>query len=358
MGIEAEYNNLEERIDDPAQQRVVALLGDLQRQLIAANAKRGLLGRLFRSRSTAPVRGVYLWGGVGRGKTFLMDLFFNTLTLERKRRMHFHRMMNAIHGELKELDGVEDPLDTVAAKLAAEVQVLCFDEFFVSDIGDAMILGRLLDGLFARGVTLVATSNSAPSDLYHDGLQRARFLPAIRLLETHTTVVELDGGRDYRLRLLEQAGTFVPATTPDVDARLLDFFCRVASGGSEQGRVMELLGRPVKTVRSGRGVAWFDFEELCGGPRSSSDYVELAQLCHTVILSAVPVLNAQLENEARRFIALVDELYDRRVKLILSAAAPIEALYQGTRLEFEFERTYSRLIEMQSTEYLATAHAA
>lgn len=358
QGIEAAFERLDERVDDPAQRHVVSLLAGLQQQLEYAAAKQSPFKSWWRRAKRPPIRGLYLWGGVGRGKTFLMDLFFSTLDIEKKKRVHFHRMMNAIHAELRTLDGVEDPLNVVAERLAAEANLLCFDEFFVSDIGDAMILGRLLEGLFSRGVTLVATSNSPPSELYRDGLQRARFLPAIRMLETHTAVVELDGGRDYRLRLLEQAGTFIPAGGGDVNERLLSFFRRVASGDSEEGRVIELLGRPIRTVRSGRGVAWFEFAELCGGPRSAADYVELAQLCHTVILSSVPVLDASRDDEARRFIALVDELYDRRVKLILSAAAPIESLYRGKRLAFEFERTRSRLTEMQSTDYLGSAHAA
>lgn len=358
MSIEAAYNALPERLDDPAQRQVVALLESLQQRLSHVNRKRSILSRLVGRRRGPPVRGLYLWGGVGRGKTFLMDLFFSTLPLKRKKRVHFHRMMNSIHAELATLEDVEDPLDVVAERLASSARVLCFDEFFVSDIGDAMILGRLLEGLFSRGVTLVATSNSPPGELYRDGLQRARFLPAIRLLETHTAVVELDGGRDYRLRLLEQAGTFIPADRDDVDEALFQFFCRVASGDSEEGRVIELLDRPIRTIRSGRGVAWFDFDVICGGPRSASDYVELAQLCHTVIVSGVPVLDGERENEARRFIALVDELYDRRVKLILSAAASIDALYTGNKLAFEFRRTESRLIEMQSTEYLRQPHAA
>ncbi|MDX1481155.1 MAG: cell division protein ZapE [Woeseiaceae bacterium] len=358
MSIEAAYNELSDLQHDDSQRRIVSLLDDLQQKLLAAEQPRGLRRWLPGKRRIQAVRGLYIWGGVGRGKTFLMDLFFRTLELERKKRLHFHRMMGTVHRELKALDDPADPLDVVAGKLAADTRVLCFDEFFVSDIGDAMILGRLLDGLFRRGVTLVATSNSPPRDLYRDGLQRQRFLPAIVLLETHTRIVELGGAEDYRLQLLEQAGTFLLSGESGVHDRLCAMFRRIASGDSEEGRIIELLGRPVRSVRSARGVAWFEFEEICGGPRSANDYVELAQLCHTVIVSDLPVLDTTREDEARRFIALVDELYDHRVKLILSAAAPVDRLYQGRRLEFEFERTRSRLVEMQSHDYLAAQHIA
>ncbi len=360
MGIEAAYKRSGELQPDPAQRQVVAYLEALQTQLVHTSPPRlGVVDRLLGRRARhKPIRGLYLWGGVGRGKTFLMDMFYATLDITAKKRFHFHRMMGLVHGKLKALGNVEDPLDRVAAEIAADTRVLCFDEFFVSDIGDAMILGRLLDGLLSRGVTLVATSNSPPLDLYKDGLQRQRFLPAIRLLETHTAVIELDGGTDYRLRLLEQAGTFLSADDPDVHDRLCGFFRQIASGDAEEGRIMEILGRPVKTERAARGVAWFRFEEICGGPRAASDYVELARLCHTVMVSGIPVLDRQQENEARRFIALIDELYDRRVKLILSAASPVDELYRGEKLAFEFERTKSRLTEMQSTDYLAAPHRA
>ena len=358
MSIEAAYKRSDELQPDPGQRHVVAYLEALQTQIVhAAPPRLGAVDRLLGRRPRLkPLRGLYLWGGVGRGKTFLMDMFFATLNITAKKRFHFHRLMGLVHNQLKELGDIEDPLDKVAANLAADTRVLCFDEFFVSDIGDAMILGRLLDGLFSRGVTLVATSNAAPLDLYRDGLQRQRFLPAIRLLETHTAVIELDGGTDYRLRLLEQAGTFLSADQPNVHAKLCEFFRQIASGDAEEGRVMDILGRPVKTERAARSVAWFRFEEICGGPRAAADYVELARLCHTVMVSDIPVLGREQENEARRFIALIDELYDRRVKLILSAEAPVDELYRGEKLTFEFERTKSRLIEMQSTDYLAAAH--
>ena len=356
MDIKAAYADIDGLIDDEAQRMIVARLDDLQRRLRGADAQPlGLLDRLLR-RPTQPIRGLYLWGGVGRGKTFLMDLFHATLGVSASRRVHFHRMMSDVHARLRSLPHAEDPLDKIASALADDYRVLCFDEFFVSDIGDAMILGRLLDGLFRRGVTLIATSNVAPADLYRDGLQRDRFLPAIRLLETHTEVIELDGGMDYRLRLMAQAGTFLSDDDADAHARLVDYFCRIAPGDTEQGRVLDILGRPIRTVRCARGVAWFDFLELCDGPRSQEDYIEIARCYQTVIVSDVPVLTRDTEDAARRFVALVDEFYDRRVKLIISAHCSVEDLYQGQRVAFEFERTTSRLIEMQSTEYLHAAH--
>ncbi len=282
------------------------------------------------------VPGLYLWGDVGRGKAFLMDLFFATLPLERKTRIHFHRMMGDVHDRLQAIVDTEDPLDQVAADIARQVKVLCFDEFFVSDIADAMILGRLLDGLFRRGVTLVATSNSRPADLYRNGLQREQFLPVIDLLETHTQVLELGGDTDYRLRLLQQAGTYLTPADDDADARLGHYFLEIASGDVVVGRVLDILGRGIRTERCAKGVAWFDFKDICDGPRSQQDYIEIARWYPTVIVSNIPVLTADQENQARRFVALVDEFYDRKVKLMVSAAAKIETLYAGPKLTFEF----------------------
>ena len=357
MNIQAAYANTDELVADESQRAVVEILADLQRRLEAAGDKgNGWLDRLRRRRAAGPVTGLYLWGGVGRGKTFLMDLFYANLATEQKKRVHFHRMMSDVHARLKAHRDTEYPLDRVAASLADGLRVLCFDEFFVNDIGDAMILAGLLDGLFKRGVTLVTTSNSPPADLYRNGLQRERFLPAIRLIETHTQVVELDGVTDYRLRLFESAGTYLPASERDVDRRLADYFCRIAPGATETGRVLDVLGRPIRTVRTAKGVAWFEFDELCEGPRSQEDYIEIARCYQTVILTDVPVLDRTREDAARRFIALVDEFYDRRVKLILSAHADAQDLYRGERLRFEFERTRSRLSEMQSTEYLHAPH--
>ncbi|MGI9220106.1 MAG: cell division protein ZapE [Woeseiaceae bacterium] len=346
---------------DPAQDAIVAELSQLQRRLeTSKRKKRGLFvffGRNSRA-AVEPVRGLYIWGGVGRGKTFLMDLFYETLTVDAKQRIHFHRMLQDVHTRLAKLGDVEDPLDRVAADIAANTQVLCFDEFFVSDIGDAMILGRLLDGLFRRGVTLVATSNSAPDELYRDGLQRQRFLPAINALQKHTKVIKMEDGTDYRLRLLQQAGTFLVPDDASARAKLQHYFDESASSQILNDHALQILGRDIRVRACAKGIAWFEFAAICDGPRSQNDYIEVARWYPTVIISGVPLLDASKEDPARRFIALVDEFYDRRVKLIVSAAVEVENLYQGSKLEFEFERTLSRLIEMQSIDYLAAPHLA
>jgi cell division protein ZapE len=303
-----------------------------------------------------PLRGLYLWGGVGRGKTMLMDRFFAALRERRKRRSHFHRFMREVHAELKALGAMTDPLDAVAARLAARARVICFDEFHVADIADAMILGTLFERLFARGVTLVATSNVAPAGLYRDGLQRARFLPAIALLEQHCEVLAVDGGADYRLRALTRAELFHAPLDANADAALASAFRMIAGGDGVAGGALVVEGRPIPTRRRAEGVVWFEFAALCGGPRAAADYIDLACENHTVLIAGVPAFDAARDDEAKRFIALVDEFYDRAVKLVLSAAAPIGELYRGERLAFEFERTRSRLLEMQSAEYLARPH--
>ena len=349
----------EGHVDDPAQLELIARFEDLQQRLAVQRPRKGGLRTMFfRSEPRDMVRGLYIWGGVGRGKTFLMDLFFECLPVERKRRIHFHRMMHDVHERMKTLSFVEDPLDKVAAAIAQETRVLCFDEFYVSDIGDAMILGRLLEGLFERGVTLVATSNFPPDDLYKDGLQRQRFLPAIRLLNEHTDVVNMDGGTDYRLRILQKAGTYLSPNDEAAAAKLNFFFDESASAQIEHNTELDINGRAIRARRSAKGVVWFRFEDICDGPRSQADYIEIARWYPSVIVSGVPQFDATRDDQARRFIALVDEFYDRRVKLILSADTAIDELYAGTRLSFEFDRTVSRLIEMQSTEYLALPHLA
>lgn len=361
MGIRTAWEKSLEReghVRDPAQQLLVDRFERLQRDLLHANAGRWRLFDRVLRRQPPAVPGLYIWGGVGRGKTFLMDLFYQTLALPAKKRIHFHRMMHDVHRRLAKLGDVEDPLDRVAAAFASDTRVLCFDEFFVSDIGDAMILARLLQGLFDRRVTLVATSNVQPSNLYRDGLQRERFLPAIDLLEQHTDVIELDGDTDYRLRLLEHAGTFL---CPDDDAarrKLEQLFVESATTGIEKKRRLLINGRRIVAHRAAKGIAWFEFDEICDGPRSQADYIELARWYPTVIVSGVPRFGRDSEDRARRFIALVDEFYDRRVKLILSAAAMPGELYGGSRLTFEFERTVSRLTEMQSSAYLHQPHLA
>ena len=344
---------------DVAQDRVVEHLRKLQQQVLQQNSfARRLRNWLPGTPDYAGIRGIYLWGGVGRGKTLLMDLFFTSLAIEQKKRVHFHRMMSDIHARLRALGDIEDPLDTIAADIAASVRVLCFDEFYVSDIADAMLLGKLLDGLFRHGVTLVATSNSRPADLYSGGLQRERFLPAIALLEQHTDVIELNSGTDYRLQLLQEAGTYLTPAGDDTNAKLQHYFDEIASAEIIENRTLQILGRDVRTRRCAKGVAWFDFMEICGGPRSQEDYIEIARWYPTVIISDIPQLTHELDNSSRRFIAVVDEFYDRKVKLIVSAATCVESLYSGEHLEFEFQRTISRLIEMQSNDYLHAAHLA
>ena len=346
--------------NDPAQLRALGVLERVGRELAARPRPRrlpGILGRLLPSTAPpAPVRGAYLWGGVGRGKTFMMDLLFESLPFDDKVRYHFHRLMNRVHGRLKTLRDKQDPLATVAAELAGEARIICFDEFHVADIADAMLLARLLEALFEQGVTLVATSNSAPHDLYRGGLQRQRFLPAIDLIQQHTEVVHVDGLTDYRLRVLEAAEIWHAPLDPMTDRNLERYFRNMAPDRGTEGETLDVLGRPITTRRRAEGIAWFDFDALCAGPRSQEDYIEIARWFQTVIISGVPRLDEGRENEARRFIALVDEFYDRRVNLIVSAAESIGRIYTGTRLSREFERTRSRLLEMQSMEYLAAEH--
>jgi len=348
---------------DDAQLAAVAKLDDLRSRLIVAHTAaspsplRRLLGSLMgNSSAQQPERGLYLWGGVGRGKTWLMDMFFESLPFPEKRRRHFHRFMHDVHAELKGLQNRESPLESVAEQIADDTRVLCFDELFVTDIGDAMILGGLFDGLFRRGVTLVATSNIPPRDLYKDGLQRQRFLPAIDLIERHVEVVNVDGSTDYRLRQLTQAGTYLISSAPDTPRRLEALFAELTRYGSATGGTIEIEGRAIPVVRQSSSAVWFEFDAICGGPRSQDDYIEIAREYQSVIVADVPILDSLRENPARRFIALVDELYDRNVNLIVSAAAPPVELYKGDRLSFQFERTVSRLIEMQSEDYLAREH--
>jgi cell division protein ZapE len=299
---------------------------------------------------------VYLWGGVGRGKTFLMDSFYHSLPFDDKLRRHFHRFMAQIHAGLKRLRERSDPLEHIATQLADEARIICFDEFAVTDIADAMILGNLFAALFSRRVTLVATSNVKPADLYRDGLQRQQFLPAIALIERHTELIHVSGANDYRLRLLERADVYQSPPGDAADLRLADYFRSMAPEAESAAGRIDVLGRDIEYRRSAEGIIWFDFDALCDGPRSQDDYIELSRCYHTVLLSGVPRFDATRENQARRFIALVDEFYDRRVKLIVSAETPLPELYAGRRLAMEFQRTRSRLEEMQSHDYLAEPH--
>ncbi len=350
---------------DSAQEAAVNHLQQLHEQLVAAwktEQQQTLFSNFFKrfsgDSSRELVRGLYFWGGVGRGKTYLMDNFFESLPFEQKLRAHFHRFMRRVHAELKKLDGKKNPLKLVADTIAAEARVICFDEFFVSDITDAMILGTLMEELFARGVTLVATSNIVPDGLYKDGLQRARFLPAIALLNKYTLVVNVDGGVDYRLRALEQAELYHHPLDSAADESLLRSFTSLLAAGAEvrEGRELEVEGRMIRSRYLSEGVVWFDFVDLCDGPRSQNDYIELAREYHTVILSNVTALGRAKDDQARRFVNLVDEFYDRQVKLVISAELPLAELYSTGKLDFEFQRTVSRLLEMQSHEYLARPH--
>lgn len=309
-----------------------------------------------RWRSPQPARGLYLWGGVGRGKTFLMDLFFDGLPTKRKLRLHFHRFMGRVHAELRELKDQEDPLAVVADHFAERVRVLCFDEFFVSDIGDAMLLGRLLEHLFARGVILVATSNVRPEWLYKDGLQRARFLPAIGAIARHCAVLELASPQDYRLRALSQAPVYHAPLDAAAAAALERAFTRLSTAARDARASLLVNDREIPVHRRAGDLVWFEFDALCRGPRAAADYIEIAQSFPTVVISGVPIFGAADDNAGRRFVHLIDEFYDRGVKLIVSAAALPSALYQGERLRLEFDRAASRLIEMQSESYLRREH--
>ena len=350
---------------DTAQLHAVDRLADLAVRLRGAEdrAQGGFFSRWRaqarqRDGSTAGERGMYLWGGVGRGKTFLMDLFHAHVGVP-TRREHFHRLMKELHarlGELRDLRDLPDPLEHVAADIARDTRVLCLDELFVSDIADAMLLGGLFAGLFERGVTLVFTSNLPPSQLYRDGLQRQRFLPAIAAIERHCEVINVEGGEDYRLRLLEKAPLYLDARLPDTRRQLETRFADLCGGDTCAPGQLLIEGRDIPFVARADEVVWFDFDAICDGPRSQADFVEIARDFHTVLVSQVPKMGQTLDNQARRFIALVDEFYDRGVKLVLAAHAPIDELYVGDRLRFEFDRTRSRLAEMQTHEYLSRPH--
>ncbi|MGA9855654.1 MAG: cell division protein ZapE [Gammaproteobacteria bacterium] len=341
-------------VKDAAQVKAVAALDVLYHFLL----KRPPLPRWRRwlGQSQSPLKGLYLWGSVGRGKTWLMDCFYECLPFHEKQRLHFHRFMQMVHAQLKSLSEQEDPLRIVARHFSEQARVLCFDEFFVSDIADAMLLGRLFEYLFADGVTLVATSNIPPDKLYKDGLQRERFLPAIRSLKQHTHILNVDGGTDYRLRHLERARLFYTPAGAEADAHLQAFFGHISGGSHGSGEPLLINDRPIRIRQHADGAVWFNFMDICGGPRSQVDYIEIARSYHTVLISDIPQLSGDLEDEARRFLALVDEFYDRKVKLVISAVTDIAGLYRGKRLNFEFQRTTSRLQEMQSREYLSEPH--
>ena len=355
--LDAYQNLLDARgyIADAAQMTAASALQSLYTNLLSFKVARGsTLKRLLAP--PKPPKGVYFWGGVGRGKSFLMDCFYDSVPYRRKKRLHFHSFMQQIHRDLEKYKGETDPMLKLAADIAKDVRLLCFDEFHVSDIADAMILGRLMDGLFANGVIVVMTSNYPPDMLYPNGLHRESFLPTIALLKKHLDVFEVDSGVDYRLRALEQVEIYHHPADEAAEKKMLDYFRMVAGEEGKKGGHIEVLGREIGTVRRGHGVIWFDFRTLCGGPRSQNDYLEISRGYHTVLLSHIPKMTQHQASEARRFTWLVDVFYDNKVKLIATADVPADALYtEGTQAS-EFKRTVSRLTEMNSREYLALAH--
>jgi cell division protein ZapE len=343
---------------DAAQEFAVTQLQRLYDDILQIKSahSRSWLSWLGKTKPQLPVKGLYFWGGVGRGKTYLVDTFYECLPTQRKMRIHFHRFMHRVHEELKLLKGASDPLEKVADKFKQETDILCFDEFFVSDITDAMILGTLMQALFARGITLVATSNIEPDGLYRNGLQRARFLPAIALIKQHTQVVNVDSGIDYRLRTLEKAEIYHAPLDMQAETNLQQYFMALSSEPRQQNVQIEVANRKLHARFEADGVVWFAFKELCETARSQYDYMELSRCYHTVLLSGVKTMGRQNDDVARRFIALVDEFYERSVKLIISAEVELEQLYSDGILNFEFKRCISRLQEMQSHDYLAKAH--
>lgn len=303
-----------------------------------------------------PLTGLYFWGGVGRGKTYLVDTFYECLPTQRKMRIHFHRFMHRVHEDLKQLKGVKNPLEQVADNFKQQTDIICFDEFFVSDITDAMILGTLMQALFARGITLVATSNIEPDGLYRNGLQRARFLPAITLIKQHCQIFNVDSGIDYRLRTLEQAEIYHHPLDKQAEQNLQQYFMALSVEPRQAGCQIEVANRKLNAVAEADGIVWFTFSTLCESARSQYDYMELSRCYHTVLLAGVKPMGRHNDDVSRRFIALVDEFYERQVKLIISAEVALEQLYTQGILEFEFKRCISRLQEMQSRDYLVLPH--
>jgi cell division protein ZapE len=346
---------------DPAQFQVVEALQHTSRQLIQAEREKSRLysriGRWFGFKPEV-VPGVYLWGSVGRGKTWLMHLFYDNLPLDNKLRLHFHHFMLDVHTQLGQLQKQKDPLRLIAKNYALKYRVICLDEFIVTNITDAMLLYGLLDALFSYGVTLVATSNRIPDDLYKNGLQRERFVPTIALIKRYTRVIQLDSPTDHRLKLLEQSDVYYWPLDEHSDSRLEARFRALANSEIVFDTELTVLKRQLACRALADEIAWFDFEVLCNTPRAAQDYIELARDYHTLFLSNVPIMDESMDDRARRFIYLIDELYDRRVKLILSADAQPVDLYNGDMLAFAFHRTSSRLIEMRSSAYLRQPHHA
>jgi cell division protein ZapE len=342
-------------VADAAQMNAATALQNLYTSLLLFKVDRGSTFKRLLS-PPKPPKGVYFWGGVGRGKSFLMDCFYESVPYRRKKRIHFHAFMQQIHRDLDKYKGEADPMLKVAEQVAKEVRLLCFDEFHVSDIADAMILGRLMTGLFANGVIIVMTSNYPPDMLYPNGLHRESFLPTIALLNKNLNVFEVEAGIDYRLRALEQVEIYHYPADDAAEKKMLEYFKMVAGEDGKKGGHIEVLGRNIDTLRRGHGVIWFDFRTLCGGPRSQNDYLEISRSYHTVLLSHIPKMTVHQASEARRFTWLVDVFYDHKVKLIATADCAAEALYTDGTQAGEFKRTVSRLTEMNSKEYLALPH--
>lgn len=342
---------------DPAQLVALEHLQTLSSRLQQPEPS-GWASRLRKTlgKANAQQRGLYLWGGVGRGKTWLMDMFFDALPFEKKRRLHFRHFMQEIHDELNLLAGHRDPLQLVAKRFKQRARVICLDEFYVEDITDAMILHRLLDALNTQGIAMVFTSNFAPIELYKNGLQRERFLPAIELIETSSDVVEINGNTDHRLRKLKQAHTYFSPLNAASERAIEQRFNELSSGKVLTDTTLEINHRQISCLRRSDDIAWFDFYQLCHGPRASADYIELARQFQTVLISAIPSMGEDEEEWAHRFINIVDEFYDRRVKLLITADNEPAHIYHGRRHEFDFQRTVSRLMEMRSDDYLAQAH--
>ena len=359
---EAYLNKLKKNgfVADHAQKRAVDALQHLYADLINNTTSsmtliKRQLCRLTGCRSS-PVKGLYIWGGVGRGKTWLMNLFYQSLPFDEKLRLHYHHFMLDVHEKLNGLHGRKNPLTHIAREFAAKYRVICLDEFIVTNITDAMLLSGLLEALFKNGVALVATSNRIPDDLYKNGLQRERFLPAIALIKQHTRVMHMDGNTDHRIALLEQDDIYYSPITEETNDQLKRRMESLAPGRISNDHVLTIHKRPVKTLMHADEIAWFDFSALCDAPRAAPDYIQLARDYHTIIVSGVPVMDESMDDRARRFVYLIDELYDSRVKLVISADAAPEKLYTGEMLKFAFNRTSSRLIEMRSTEYLEKPH--
>lgn len=343
-------------VADAAQARAIEELDVLWHALVEFKARRNqFLGRSLLSPEVP--KGLYLWGGVGRGKSFLMDVFYASLPYKRKRRIHFHNFMSEVHHELKQLSEHKDPLIALADRIEKSTRLLCFDEFHVSDIADAMILGRLLEALFERGVVMIMTSNSAPDNLYQNGLQRQKFLPAIDLIKHNLKVIKIDSGNDYRLREMAGSPLFMLNNAAS-DARMHAIFTRLSSGTEQNFSSIEIQGRQIPVKQVSRKAVWFDFAEICGGPRAQDDYLQIARLYPLVLISNIPKLGEALAGEIQRFIWLVDIFYDNRVKLVASATVPIEQICQDKEKQAEFSRTFSRLNEMQTQNYLELPHQA